>query len=78
MAANTSAPAESVTIENCSVHDFDYAGIYVYGKELSATVNEDNVNASNDSEFYLYGIVEYSAGGTTDNVVTDPGVSISG
>jgi len=71
---NTNSTSESVTIEDCSVHDFDSVGIDVEGK-LTATVKANHVNASNATAM-VFGIVVDSAGSITANGVTGPGPSV--
>jgi hypothetical protein len=75
-ADNTNSTQELLTIEDCSVHDFDDAGIYVEGN-FTATVNANHVNASNATDF-VDGIFVQSAGSITDNGVTGAGISSGG
>jgi hypothetical protein len=67
--------AEAVTIENCSVHDFDQQGIQV-GGFFTVTVKANHVNASNATTM-VFGIVIQSPVSATDSVtgneVTGPG-----
>jgi hypothetical protein len=71
---NTNSTSESVTIEDCSVHDFDSVGIDVEGK-LTATVKANHVNASNATAM-VFGIVVDSAGSITANAVIGPGIGV--
>jgi hypothetical protein len=71
---NTNSTSESVTIEDCSVHDFDSVGIDLEGK-LTATVKANHVNASNATAM-VFGIVVDSAGSITTNAVTGPGTLV--
>jgi hypothetical protein len=71
---NTNGAAQSVTIEDCSVHDFDYSGIIVSGN-LTSAVKSNHVNASKATSF-VYGIFVEAAGTVTDNDVTGPGVIV--
>jgi hypothetical protein len=70
-ASNTNSTSESVTIEDCSIHDFDFIGIEVEGK-LTATVKANHVNGSNATAL-VFGIIVDSAGSITGNAVTGPG-----
>jgi hypothetical protein len=69
-----SATSTSVTIENCSVHDFDFIGIFVEDK-VTATVKANHVNASNATGL-VFGIAVDSAGSITGNAVTGPGLLV--
>jgi hypothetical protein len=69
--SNTNGGGESVTIENCSVHDFDYGGIIV-GGDITVTVKANHVNASSATKF-VYGIYFEAAGSITGNDVNGPG-----
>ena len=72
---NEDAGGESVTIENCSVHDFDFAGIIV-GGDITVTVKANHVNASSATKF-LYGIYFGAAAGSmTGNDVNGPGTIV--
>ena len=72
--SNTSA---LVTIENCSVHDFDYVGILVDGG-VTATIKANHVNASNATAS-VFGINLAADGGSiTDNDVIGPGSTVEG
>jgi hypothetical protein len=71
-ADNTNSTIEPVTIEDCSVHDFDNTGIQVQGN-LTAAVKANHVNASNATDF---GINILSAGSVTGNAVTGAGIGI--
>jgi hypothetical protein len=71
LANNTNSTQELLTIEDCSVHDFDNAGIYVEGN-FTATVKANHVNASNATNF-VDGIIVQSAGSISDNEVTGSG-----
>jgi hypothetical protein len=72
LADNTNGTIESVTIEDCSVHDFDDIGIGVEGN-FTATVKANHVNGSSAPRI---GIAVMSAGSVTDNEVTGPGISV--
>jgi len=68
----------SVTVENCSIHDFNQAGIWAMGSEtavdLTVTIKDNIVNASSPA----YGIVvEFGTNPTvTSNVVSVGGFGI--
>jgi hypothetical protein len=69
---NGNSTSESVTIENCSIHDFDNSGIFLFGN-LTATVRANNVYANNAAAFSPDGIFVDSAGSITGNTFTGPG-----
>jgi hypothetical protein len=70
-ADNTNGTNELLTIENCSIHDFDSEGIAVTGK-YTATIKANNIDASNVTA-EVFGISSFSAGSVTANVLTGPG-----
>jgi len=70
LADNTGSTNELLTIENCSVHDFDGTGIFVEGK-YTATIKANNVNGSIATAGT--GIYSESAGSITDNDVMGQG-----
>lgn len=76
LAENGSSTSESVTIENCSVHDFDFVGIFSENNQptptLTAIIKANHVNTTVTTSF-LVGIAMASAGSATGNVVTGPG-----
>jgi hypothetical protein len=72
-----SATSTSVTIEDCSVHDFGYIGIFVEDK-VTATVKANHVNVSNATTS-VFGINLDAEGGTiSDNDVIGPGLVVGG
>jgi len=73
-ASNSNSTSELLTIEDCSVHDFDYIGILVNG-QYTATIKANHVNGSSATAF-VFGILGASAGTVSDNVVIGPGASI--
>jgi hypothetical protein len=72
---NGTGVSESITIENCSVHDFDGSGIFVNDPDLTATIKGNNVNASN-ATFFVFAILVLSSGTVTNNTVAGPGTSL--
>jgi hypothetical protein len=74
-ADNTNSTTELLTIEDCSVHDFDYAGISVRGN-YTATIKANHVNGSTVTTA-VFGIADVSAGSITDNIVIGPGASVN-
>ena len=74
VADNTGSTNELLTIEDCSIHDFDGIGIFVEGK-YTATIKANHVNASSSTG--ADGIYSVSAGSITDNVVIGPGANIA-
>jgi hypothetical protein len=71
---NTAGTGDSVTIENCSVHDFDYGGIVV-GGNLTVSVKANHVNANNATKF-VYGIYFEAAGSISANDINGPGTIV--
>jgi hypothetical protein len=74
-ADNTNSTTELLTIEDCSVHDFDYTGISVRGN-YTATIKANHVNGSTVTTA-VFGIADVSAGSITDNIVIGPGASVN-
>ena len=78
-AQNGNATSESVTIENCSVHDFDLFGIIIESNQtpssLTATVRANNVSGV-DATFFVFAILIESGGNLTGNTITGPGTSL--
>jgi hypothetical protein len=75
LADNTGSTNELLTIENCSIHDFDGTGIFVEGK-YTATIKGNNVNGSVATTGT--GIYSESAGSITDNEVIGQGPNDDG
>ncbi len=69
-ADNTNGTDELLTIENCSIHDFDFTGIFVEGN-YTATIKANTVDASSATAA-VFGIVLYTAGSVTANVASGP------
>lgn len=73
---NGNTTSESVTIENCSVHDFNSMGIFVETNQspstLNATVRGNSVDATNATAS-VFGIAILSGGVITNNTITGPG-----
>ena len=74
-ADNTNSTTELLTIEDCSVHDFDYTGIFVSGK-YTATIKANHVNGSTVTTV-VFGVADVSPGTISDNVVIGPGASVN-
>jgi len=81
-AENGTSTLETVTIENCDIHDVDHWGIFFTSNQtpatLDATVNGNDVEG--ESAGPTRGIYSFGGAGTiTGNVVTDiPGIGIFG
>jgi hypothetical protein len=73
---NGSPTSEAVTVENCSVHDFDSYGIIAISilspPSLTATIKGNRVT----DLLGIFGINIYAAGSVTGNVLTGPGSSL--
>jgi hypothetical protein len=73
-AENGNSTNNEVTIQSCSVHDFNNTGIFVIGDQganLTAVIRGNNVSAATGTSFG--GISVFSAGNVTNNFVTGPG-----
>jgi hypothetical protein len=68
------ANGESLTIENCSIHDFDFAGIEL-NDSAPSTVNENYVNLASATGL-VTGIIVVNAGSVTGNTISGPGNSV--
>jgi len=79
-AQNGNAASEPVTIENCSVHDFDFIGIITATDQtpssLAATVRANNVSGV-DAAFPVFGMLIQSGGNITGNTITGPGTGLN-
>jgi parallel beta-helix repeat protein len=68
-AENGNSTTQSVTIENCEVHDADYQGIFVGSNQLpptlTATINGNMINALS------FGVYDEAAGSVTKNIIVD-------
>jgi parallel beta-helix repeat protein len=75
-AENGNGKLESVTIENCDVHDVDFKGIFVGSNQrpptLTATVKGNMIASLKE-----YGIDDVAAGSITNNIITDSTTAIS-
>jgi hypothetical protein len=66
----TSTP-ESITVQNSSVHDVDFAGIFTDGSNLTANVKGNSVRGG------YYGLLSYAQSGlVTGNVITASTVAL--
>jgi len=63
-----------LTIENCSIHDFDFAGIEM-NDYAPSIVNENYVNVASATGL-VTGIIVENAGSFTGNTISGPGNSI--
>jgi hypothetical protein len=70
-ADNGNSTTDSVTIEDCSIHDFDNAGIFLNGN-LTATVQANNVDGSSAAGGVL-GMSIVSAASITGNTISGTG-----
>ena len=77
---NGDAESEAVTIEDCSVHDFDFIGLWLNGN-VNATVQRSFVNGANAGGFNYGALVGYPDNRTvatiTNNVMTGPGSNVN-
>jgi hypothetical protein len=74
IANNSNSTNESLTIQNCSIHDFDFAGILVQGK-YTATIKANLLDDS-AAPGAIFAISDTSDGSITDNVITGPGRNV--
>ncbi|HXP71414.1 MAG TPA: hypothetical protein VOA88_19215 [Candidatus Dormibacteraeota bacterium] len=72
-ALNANAASESVTIQGCSVRDFDNVGIFIDGN-ITATVKANSVNGTSGTSavFFVFGIAVLSGGTITNNTIIGP------
>ncbi len=78
-AENGNSANDEVTIQSCSVHDFNDVGIIVVTNQtpstLTAIIRGNNVSAVTATSF-IFGIVINSVGNVTNNTVTGPGTVV--
>jgi hypothetical protein len=78
-AENGNSINDEVTIQSCSVHDFNEVGIIVVTNQTPSTlttiIRGNNVSAATATSF-IFGIVVKSAGSVTNNTVTGPGTVV--
>ena len=78
-AQNGNSTNDEVTIESCSVHDFNEVGIVVETNQspstITAIIRGNDVNAATATSF-IFGIVVNSPGSVTNNTVTGPGTIV--
>jgi hypothetical protein len=67
---NGNSASESVTIQNSSVHDFDYVGVWVDGN-VNATVQGNFVSSANQSGFTYGMLIAYPDAETVATVKTN-------
>jgi parallel beta-helix repeat protein len=77
-AENGNSRLESVTIENCDIHDVDFEGIFVGSNQrpptLTATV-KGNMIAVAPVDGVFYGIYDEAAGSITNNIIATGNIS---
>jgi hypothetical protein len=78
-AENGNSTNDEVTIQSCSVHDFNEVGITAVTNQtpstLTAIIRGNNVSAVTATSF-IFGIVINSVGTVTNNTVTGPGTVV--
>jgi hypothetical protein len=76
---NGNSESEAVTIEDCSVHDFDFIGLWLDGN-VNATVQRSLVNGANAGGFNYGVLVAHPDNRTvatiTNNVLAGPGSNV--